>query len=896
MTDRRTAMRPVVRAGLVCAAAALAANGLRAQAPASPPQFRAGVDVVVVEATVLDRQRNVVRGLGSADFTAEVGGKRREVVSADLVEYAVPSADAPPDADELDITTNEPVESGRTILLLVDQASLRPEARGIIEAARRWVVSLGPKDKVALIGFPRGAARLDLTADHARIAAGLDAMVGSAPRPQPFSARNVSVWEAIRIEDGDTFTRNEVIARECRGIDPACERELDMQAKSVVFDGRAESLPVLQSLRAIVRGLGGLPGPKHAVLISAGWALIEREAATEMGRVAVEASRANVTIHTFTTESWALAASRSKPTLRPVQDQLLLLSSVEMLSSMTGGRAVRLASSHDAAFSALNGGLAGYYRVGIRALPDDLDGKAHRISLRVTRAGASLSSYRRVLVAPPPAAAATADPEVALREALKGGAPRTAVGLRATTYVLHGTGAPRDIRVVVTGDIARAAAGAATVVAALYHLDGRPVTARETTVDVPVSDRAGLAVSLDAPPGSYAMRLAVRDAEGRVGSLERLVDATWKKAGRIETPGLVLFHGRPGSPPAPIFDGVVAGDEIVVQLAVMGDGRLTQTPVEIDVRPAAGTSPLMHRAARVTQTTSGQSVVHETLPASLLPPGRYTVSARIGGTVLSRRLAVRPGPATPVAGPTAAPIPGPRVPVGAGVAAAGSTAFARTRFTTAAVLAPALVDPAIERLASRPEVRAQFSAGLAKLQRGELDDAANEFRAALRAAPDFAPALVYLGACYAAGAKDREAAGAWQMALVREPTPTVQRLAIEAWLRADRPASAQALIAKARERWPDDPAFPRLHAQTSIAEGRTAEGIALITALADPDPATLLLALGTLYDAARRGMPIADAARDLDTMRQLRERYAALHGDSVALVDAWIAELAGTAR
>jgi predicted Zn-dependent protease len=193
-------------------------------------------------------------------------------------------------------------------------------------------------------------------------------------------------------------------------------------------------------------------------------------------------------------------------------------------------------------------------------------------------------------------------------------------------------------------------------------------------------------------------------------------------------------------------------------------------------------------------------------------------------------------------------------------------------------------------------VKAQFSAGLGKLRRGDLDEAAAEFRAALRAAPDFVPALVYLGACYAAGAKDREAAGAWQIALVREPTPIVQRLAIEAWLRAGRPASAEALIAKGRERWPDDPAFPRLHAQAAIAGGRVAEGIQRALSLPEPDAATLLLALGTLYDAARRGTPVDGAAGDLETMRQLRERYQAAGGESIALVDAWIAELAGSGR
>jgi tetratricopeptide (TPR) repeat protein len=292
-------------------------------------------------------------------------------------------------------------------------------------------------------------------------------------------------------------------------------------------------------------------------------------------------------------------------------------------------------------------------------------------------------------------------------------------------------------------------------------------------------------------------------------------------------------------------------------------------------------------------------VVHESLPAALLPPGRYSVSARIGDTTLSRTLVVRPGAPAASAAPIASTNVAARAPSGgpgAPAAASAAVAVARPRFTAALLLDAAVVDPWVERLSARTDAKAPFTAGLQKLERGDLEAAANDFRAALRLAPDFVPALVYLGACYAAGAKDREAAGAWQMALVREPTALVQRLAIEAWLRAERPASARALIAKARERWPDDPAFPRLHAQATLAEGRAAEGIAQVEALTDPDPATLLLALGTLYDAGRRGAPIADPTGDLETMRRLRERYAAAQGESLALVDAWIAELAGTGR
>src|SRR4029453_14048895 len=110
--------------------------------------------------------------------------------------------------------------------------------------------------------------------------------------------------------------------------------------------------------------------------------------------------------------------------------------------------------------------LSGYYRLGIRAQPEDLDGKEHRISLKVRRQGASLSSYRRMLVAPP-AVPVIADPAEALRVALKGGTPITTIGVRATTYALHADAGSRDLRIIVAGEVARGAAGKAPVVAAI---------------------------------------------------------------------------------------------------------------------------------------------------------------------------------------------------------------------------------------------------------------------------------------------------------------------------------------------------------------------------------------------------------------------------------------------
>jgi hypothetical protein len=320
-------------------------------------------------------------------------------------------------------------------------------------------------------------------------------------------------------------------------------------------------------------------------------------------------------------------------------------------------------------------------------------------------------------------------------------------------------------------------------------------------------------------------------------------------------------------------------------------------------------APLVRRTARIAQTTGGTTVAQETLPASMLPPGRYRLTAKIGtGTgSLSRTFTVTRSAAAAPAATTAAAAalaPASGVPSaasgGAGRARPGTLSFAKPRFATSAVLDPAFVAPLIDRLAARPDTAAvrdaieQAKAGPWPTDGGTGPLAAAPLAAqfALKIAPDFAPSLTFLGACYAAGAKDQEAAGAWQMALVRERTsPELQRLAIEAWLRADKPAAALALLNQARQRWPDDDAFARLQAQVALADGRQQEGVDLVAALKQPDQATLLLALNTLYDASRRKAPVWDASTDLERMRTLRETYASLQGDSLALVDAWIAEM-----
>lgn len=226
--------------------------------------FRSGVDIVVVEATVVDRDGAVARGLTSRDFHVEIGGDRREVVSADFVEYPR----APKIRVASDVSTNTDAAPARTIVLAVDHSSLRAESRDVLESAARWVSTLGERDRVGLVSLPPTGPRVEFTTEHGQVREALG-RIALAPtvRTGAVTLRNVSVWEGLSINNGDTFVLGEVVARECRRGDFICPQDITMAAREIAQDAQFRVQTVLGTLRNLMQGLAALPGPKHMVLL-----------------------------------------------------------------------------------------------------------------------------------------------------------------------------------------------------------------------------------------------------------------------------------------------------------------------------------------------------------------------------------------------------------------------------------------------------------------------------------------------------------------------------------------------------------------------------------------------------------------------------------------------------
>ena len=85
-------MRATRPLGVVVSVALLSLGQFRASAQQTPA-FRTGIDVVRVDASVLDRDRRPIRGLTAADFTVLADGKPQKIVA--LSEVTVPDPVAP---------------------------------------------------------------------------------------------------------------------------------------------------------------------------------------------------------------------------------------------------------------------------------------------------------------------------------------------------------------------------------------------------------------------------------------------------------------------------------------------------------------------------------------------------------------------------------------------------------------------------------------------------------------------------------------------------------------------------------------------------------------------------------------------------------------------------------
>src|SRR3954469_609718 len=156
----------ILLAALALALSMLGAPQEPAQAQAPQPTFKSTVDLVPVDVNVIDKSGRPVSDLAADDFTLTVDGKPRRIVSAQFVSVSRTIETPPP--QPLEYNSNAGAAGGRLVMLVIDSGNIGAgRGRAAIEAAKRFVGSLNPADRVALVTIPGAGPQIDFTSNRA---------------------------------------------------------------------------------------------------------------------------------------------------------------------------------------------------------------------------------------------------------------------------------------------------------------------------------------------------------------------------------------------------------------------------------------------------------------------------------------------------------------------------------------------------------------------------------------------------------------------------------------------------------------------------------------------------------------------------------------------------------
>jgi VWFA-related protein len=148
-------------------AAAVALTG--AQEPAQQPTFKAGVQLVRIDVSVLDGKRQPVRGLQASDFTVLEDGQARPIRSFQPIDATATRAAMAPLPSHNVATNQIGDDTSRLIFILMDRSipAERPMliARQIADAA---IDAMAPGDQAAIVTTGGGVPQ-NLTSDRDRL-------------------------------------------------------------------------------------------------------------------------------------------------------------------------------------------------------------------------------------------------------------------------------------------------------------------------------------------------------------------------------------------------------------------------------------------------------------------------------------------------------------------------------------------------------------------------------------------------------------------------------------------------------------------------------------------------------------------------------------------------------
>lgn len=898
-----------------------------AQPPQQPQTFRSSVDLVPVDVNVVDRTGRPLSDLTAQDFSLKVDGKPRRVASAQFIGVTRGVENTPKEPE--DYSSNPPSSGGRLILLVIDQGNIgTSRGKYAIDAARRFIGRLSSADRVGLTTIPGAGPQIDFTANHALVETALKSITGQSDQGE-HQDNQIGLSEAIALERGNRQVLQEIVDRECTGLAAGplndCVTTLQSQARSLYVDLKGRTRDTLLSLQHVMDRLARTATPKTVVFLSEGIMLDAREI-NEISWLGPLAARGQVTLYVLQLEPPVFDASNARSSPTRSADIQFAHDGLGFLAGAAKGSVFNVVTGADSAFGRLTLELSGYYLLSFEPEAGDRDTKVHKIKIEVPARKDAIVRARNEFSVDAPRTVTT---EQQLADTLAAPLLATDIGLKlAALSFTENEG--NKIRLVLAAEIdrsqnaGRALALAYTVVDTRDQIVSSQIEAKVTTPIRPETHTQTYLGSVTAAPGTYRIKLAVVDDGGKRGSVEHTIQARLTNAGQIHVTDLLL--GEEGASSGELIPTVTAnfkGDLLhgYFELHSEAPEVLRGATVDLEVAAAPDARPVETVAARFDDRSAtpmrraGEAVV----PIALLPAGDYVVRAVV--SVAGQRVGQVSRPFRIVR--TATPSATAAAPITAGGVKATIPFTSRIEsFDRGSVLTPQVVGFFIDRMTigrggsptppaavaaaregkfdtatdtakagGNSQLAATFFDGLAHYSRGDLEGAAAKFRETIRLESDFLPAAFYLGACYAAGGKDRDAAGAWQMSLITEgEAPFIYTLLGDAFLRLNEMNGAIDILKEAAGIWPGN---DQVQLRLGTAYSRASRPVEAVQTL-DPylaqhpeDQERLLIALRSIYEARSTGQSIGTVDEDRKRFERYAAAYTAAGGTQQTLVEQW---------
>jgi VWFA-related protein len=369
------------------------------------PTFTSGVELVMVDAQVVDRKGVPIAGLKPQQFQVTIDGKRRNVVSAEFIDATtgLPKGETAPAAPGG--APRAALTPGNIYVIAVDQGSFRPvNAPSVVYAARELLKQAHPTDYIGMISFPEPGVRVAPTRDRKVLEEAIPRLVGFSALKQ-MRQYQFSLSDAIDVAAKDTEALDRLVQRNCAG-DMMCARSLEAELIETVSLLEMQAARSFHGLRQVVGAMGSVPGRKTLVVLSAGiptgdrggGRLYMRNDALQAGK---EAAAAGVLLYTLQlTSSWLDAFSPDAPSAAQtaMREASVYGKGLDIFNGTAGGTFFEVNTGADTAINRMMREMSSYYLLGVEPQDSDRDGRVHRIQVKVDARNSHVRSRASVSI------------------------------------------------------------------------------------------------------------------------------------------------------------------------------------------------------------------------------------------------------------------------------------------------------------------------------------------------------------------------------------------------------------------------------------------------------------------------------------------------------------------